>query len=58
MATTGDSAAEVGELRHRQVTANEHVNSDSDDGSEDVVTSSKPRKTYGRTKDGTSKHMK
>ncbi|KAI2781854.1 phosphatidylethanolamine N-methyltransferase [Daldinia loculata] len=53
MATTGDSAAEVGELRHRQVTANEHVNSDSDDGSEDVVTSSKPRKTYGRTKDGT-----
>ncbi|KAI0850514.1 phosphatidylethanolamine N-methyltransferase [Daldinia vernicosa] len=55
MTATGDSAAGVGELRHRQVTANEHVNSDnvSEDGSEDVVTSSKPRKTYGRTKDGT-----
>ncbi|OTB19685.1 hypothetical protein K445DRAFT_313467 [Daldinia sp. EC12] len=53
MAATGNSSAQAGELRHRQVTTNEHVNSDSDDGSEDVVTSSKPRKTYGRTKDGT-----
>ncbi|KAI1470962.1 phosphatidylethanolamine N-methyltransferase [Daldinia caldariorum] len=53
MAPTGDSSAQAGELRRRQVTTNEHVNSDSDDGSEDVKPSSRPRKTYGRTKDGT-----
>ncbi|KAI2617034.1 phosphatidylethanolamine N-methyltransferase [Hypomontagnella submonticulosa] len=59
MSAAASSAADGGELRHRQPTTgdnenvNENVIGENDDGSEDIVTSSKPRKTYGRTKDGT-----
>ncbi|KAI1383129.1 phosphatidylethanolamine N-methyltransferase [Hypoxylon trugodes] len=54
-----ESPADPGDLRRRQVSTetssnmnNENHDSDSEDA-KDTVTSSKPRKTYGRTKDGT-----
>lgn len=52
-----DSTTIAGELRQRQVPTN--VNDENDDGCEDIVTTPKARKTYGRTKDGTGKfrHM-
>lgn len=64
MSTTGDisadgavdGAAAPGELRRRQIDTN--VNDESDNGSEEPVTPTaptKPRKTYGRTNDGTGK---
>lgn len=46
-------SSDAGELRRRKPET--HDDSESDEGINDVVSSPKTRKTYGRTPDGTSK---
>ncbi|OTB05495.1 hypothetical protein M426DRAFT_319759 [Hypoxylon sp. CI-4A] len=55
MSSTADPAADAGELRHRQPLKNVNDESENENANanEDIITTPKNRKTYGRTKDGT-----